>query len=115
MKDEKYTILIFVDKEANARVLFERDIFQWLLYTNSRDGHMRGYEWINTARTYNAFTTTFKNPDGIKIVYKWHKNGFTIEQIKEYADVIITDNFTTMQDLKRWLADYGIDRLVLVE
>lgn len=113
MKDEKYTILIFVDKETDARALLERDIFQRLLYTNARSSRMRGYEWINTTRTYNAFSTTFKNPNGAKVVYKWRNNGFDIDQIKN-ADVIITDKFTSMWDLKQWLADCGIDRLVLV-
>lgn len=114
MKEKKYTVLVFVDKEASAYALVERDITQRLEYKNARSSSKHEHEWTNTARTYNAFSMTFKNPNGTKIVYKWRKNGFTIEQIED-ANVIITDNFTTVQDLRQWLADCDIDKLVLVE
>lgn len=113
MKDEKYSILIFVGKKTDAYALVERDITQKLEYEDARSNRKYEYEWVNTIHTDDAFSMAFKNENGTKIVYKWRDNGFTVEQIKN-ADVIVTDNFTTMRDLKQWLTGYGIDRLVLV-
>lgn len=105
--------LIFTDKKIDAFTLIDRDITQRLEYKDARSCHKHEYRKISIGRTYNAFTAVYKNKSGVKIVYKWRNNGFDIDQIKN-ADVIITDNFTTMWDLKQWLADCGIDRLVLV-
>lgn len=113
MKEKKYTVLVFVEKEANAYALVERDITQRLEYKDARSSRKHEYEWISTIHTDDAFSTAFKNENGLKIIYKWRNNGFTIRQIED-ADVIVTDNLTTVQDLKQWLTGYGIDRLVLV-
>lgn len=110
---KNYNILVFTDKEFDAYRLVDRDTMQRTVHTERYSGHKHYYQWVNTVYSDSAFSTTIKNDNGIKIVYKWRANGFDIEQIKQ-ADAIITDNFVTMRSLKELLRTFDIDRLVLV-
>lgn len=110
---KNYNILVFTDKEFDAYRLVDRDSTQRTVYTERHSGHNHRYQWVNTIYSNSAFSTTIRNNNGVKIVYKWRDNGFDIEQIKQ-ADAIIKDNFVTMRSLKELLRTFEIDKLVLV-